>query len=151
MRTQGRFRLLFWAVGATVLLRGVAQAQTKPWWDERWTCRKTVQVSPVGEYGEDLAAAVAFTTGGYLQADADDLRIFDEAGQKVPYYVVASEFEDLCTVVFRSSGRSRYSTSTTATHGPRDRTTTGRPSVASCSRCAPWARAASTTGDRCAT
>ena len=100
MRTLERLRLLVWAVCAALLLRGVAQAQTKPWWDERWTCRKTVQVSPAGDYGEDLAAAVAFTTAGYLQADADDLRILDEAGQEVPYYVVASGFEDLCTVVF---------------------------------------------------
>lgn len=84
----------------SLLLCGAAQAAGESWWNENWTCRKTVQVTPVGQFNQDLAAVTAFTTGGHLMSGAADLRILDGYGREIPYYVVASDFDDLCVVAY---------------------------------------------------
>jgi len=70
------------------------------WWNTNWACRKTVQVTPAGTWKENPAAAVTFTTGGRMKPDAADLRIVDETGGRVPYYIIAAGFDDTCTVAF---------------------------------------------------
>lgn len=80
----------------SLLLAGLAAAAPAGWWDEAWTCCKTVQVFG----GGSDPAVVTITTGGQLRPDAADLRVIDQDGREVPYHVITAGFEDLCTVAF---------------------------------------------------
>ena len=83
-----------------LLLCPAVHAATGSWWNDDWACRKTVSVVPVGDVAEHPAAAITFTTGGELKPDAADLRVINQDGEEVPHSVIASGFEDLCTVAF---------------------------------------------------
>ena len=95
--------LLGWQSGAVaalavlVFLPGQAGAAPADWWDRSWSHRKTVQVVPGADYGQEPAAVAIFTTGGALKADGSDLRVVTPVGEVVPCRIIACGFEDACT------------------------------------------------------
>ncbi|MBN2308925.1 MAG: hypothetical protein JXR94_08150, partial [Candidatus Hydrogenedentes bacterium] len=95
-------RILFPALAAGLLALCGPRASGAPagWWNDAWACRKTIEVGAEPRLDKDDAAVVAFTTCGNLSPEASDLRVIDAAGKIVPHYVIASGFEDLCTVAF---------------------------------------------------
>ncbi|MDQ1256646.1 MAG: hypothetical protein QG656_1244 [Candidatus Hydrogenedentes bacterium] len=101
------YRRAISALLGILLLTSGAWAAPAGWWNEGYACRKTVQV--LGGGNADDAAIVAFSTGGNMRANAEDLRVVDGNGAEVPYYVVSAGFDDACTVAFPAdSGQTQY-------------------------------------------
>lgn len=101
-------RSLPWAL-LFLLLPAVTSDAAAPWWDDAWSCRRTVKVSPAGRGrpGEE-AALVEFTTGGYLRPDGGDLRVF--AGpQLIPHKLLFVGPGDRVSLMFPvQPGRAQY-------------------------------------------
>ncbi|MBI3270105.1 MAG: tetratricopeptide repeat protein [Planctomycetes bacterium] len=77
--------------------------QGPAWWNDDWSCRKMVTLTPVRDRPGDNEATLSFSTLGNLREDGADIRVVDESGQEIPHTLLSMGFEDHAEIAFRAT------------------------------------------------